>query len=326
MTMQDSTTAADFQSSSSDSSDGLFEPKIARRYKIDGVFSTLTWVAIAIAIVVLVVLIIDVVYVGAPRLFGDDGGIPFLREKEFLWSFSSRKAEEAGIKSGLVGSIWLLIVTAVMSFPIGVASGIFLEEFSGRSWYAKVIEVNIGNLAAVPAIIYGLLGLAVFVNIMRPITGGSSVIAGALTMTLLILPIIIVATREALRAVPISLRQAGYALGANTWQVTWSHVLPQAMPGILTGTILALSRAIGEASPLLVIGAAVYIPFLPELSVKGLQSDFTALPIQIFNWSSRPQKEFEVTAAAGIVVLLVVLLAMNAGAIYLRNRLQKDQL
>ena len=323
MTIQDSQPVADVVPAGDQHS---FYPRIAWRYKLDTVFASFTWLATVIAILVLLVLIIDVIYVGSPRLFGDDGGIPFIREQDFLWSLPSRKAEQAGIKSALVGSIWLLILTALMSFPIGVASGIFLEEFAADTWYAKAIEVNIGNLAAVPAIIYGLLGLTVFVNILRPITGDSSVLSGALTMTVLILPIIIVATRESLRAVPNSLRQAGYALGANTWQVTWYHVLPQAMPGVLTGTILALSRAIGEASPLLVVGAAVYIPFLPEMSLKGLQSDFTALPIQIFNWASRPQKEFEVTAAAGIVVLLVVLLAMNASAIYLRNRLQKNQL
>jgi phosphate transport system permease protein len=298
-----------------------FTPALVKRYRIDLVFATLTWVATFVAVLVLLVLLVDVFFDGAPRLFGNDGGIPLIRDRDFLWSFPSRNAEEAGIKSALVGTLWLLMVTAIMAFPLGVASGIFLEEFATETWYARLIEINIGNLAAVPSIIYGLLGLFVFVNVMRPLTGGNSVVSGGLTMALLIVPIIIVGTREALRAVPDSLRQAGFALGANRWQVVWNHVLPQAFPGILTGTILALSRAIGETAPLIAVGAAVYVPFLP----KGITDSYTALPIQIYNWSSRPQDEFRVNAAAAIIVLMVVLLLMNATAIYLRNRFQTSR-
>lgn len=297
---------------------GNFDPALSKRYKLDVVFATLTWIATFFAVVFLAVLIIDVVFDGAPRLFGNDGGIPFIREKEFLWSFSSRRAEEAGIKSALVGTIWLLLITAFVAFPVAVASGIFLEEFAADSWYSQLIEINISNLAAVPSIIYGLLGLFIFVDILRPATGGNSVLSGGLTMALLILPIIIVATREALKAVPISLRQAGFALGATRWQVVWHHVLPQAFPGIMTGTILALSRAIGETAPLIAVGAAVYVPFLPQ----SLRDNYTVLPLQIFNWASRPQEEFQINSAAAIIVLMVVLLIMNAAAIYLRNRFQ----
>ena len=216
-----------------------------------------------------------------------------------------------------------MAIVALISFPVGVGAGIFLEEFATTdNWLTQLIEINIGNLAGVPSIIYGLLGLAAFVRVMAPITGGRSVLSGALTLSLLILPVIIVATREALRAVPSSIRLAGYALGANRWQVTWSHVLPAAMPGILTGVILALSRAIGETAPLIAVGAAVYISFLPT----SFQSQFTALPIQIYNWVGRPQEEFHYIAASGIIVLMSVLLLMNAIAIYLRNRFQKEGL
>lgn len=302
-----------------------FRPALSRRHRLDALFMTLTWLATFVGVIVLVILLIDIFQDGAPRLFAFDGGIPFLNDT-FIWSFPSRKAAEAGIKSSLIGSVWLLVITAAVAFPIGVASGIFLEEFSTDSWYTRLIDINIGNLAAVPSIIYGLLGLFVFVNVLRPITGGNSVLAGGLTMALLILPIIIVSTREALRAVPASLRQAGFALGATRWQVVWNHVLPQAFPGIMTGTILALSRAIGETAPLIAIGAAVYVPFLPPLSLEGFQSDFSVLPIQIYNWTSRPQAEFRANAAAAILVLMALLLVMNASAIYLRNRFQQNRL
>jgi phosphate transport system permease protein len=212
-----------------------------------------------------------------------------------------------------------LAVTALVAFPVGVGAGIFLEEFSSKtSLLTKIIEININNLAAVPSIIYGLLGLQVFVRLMQPITGGRTVLAGGLTLAVLVLPIIIVSTREALRAVPDSLRQAGFALGATRWQTVREHILPLAMPGILTGTILALSRAIGETAPLIVIGALTFVTFLPD----GLQSSFTALPILIFNWVSRPQQDFHDNAAAGIIVLMIVLLTMNSIAVYLRNRFQ----
>ena len=209
-------------------------------------------------------------------------------------------------------------LVAAVAFPLGVGAGIFLEEFAEDNWFTNLIEININNLAGVPSIIYGLLGLAVFVRILEPITGGRSIISGALTLALLILPIIIVSTREALRAVPDSLRLAGLALGATKWQVIWSQILPLALPGILTGTILALSRAIGETAPLIVVGALAYITSLPT----NLQSSFTVMPIQIFNWINRPQEEFHHIAAGGIIVLMVVMLVMNATAVWLRNKFQ----
>ena len=291
-----------------------FRPNLFQRYVWDLLFSSLTWAATFVGLIFLVVLLWDVCSDGASRLSWD-----------FLTSFPSRKPEQAGILSAIVGSIWLLGVTAVVAFPIGVGAGIFLEEFAKDSWYANLIEINIGNLAAVPSIIYGLLGLEIFVRIMAPITGGRSVLAGGLTLALLILPIIIVATREATRAVPNSLRQGGFALGATRWQVVRKLVLPQAFPGIMTGTILALSRAIGETAPLITIGALTFIAFLPSLSLEGLQTPFTALPIQIYNWVSRPQPEFHTNAAAGIIVLMFVLIMMNATAIFLRNKFQKDR-
>ena len=292
----------------------LFRPSLAKRYTLDRIFATATWVATFIGLIVLAVLLIDVLIDGLPRV-----------SWQFISSFPSRKPEEAGILSALVGTIWLLGITAAVSFPIGVGAGVFLEEFAANTVLAKMIEINISNLAGVPSIIYGLLGLQVFVRILSPLTGGRSVLAGSLTIALLILPIIIVSTREALRAVPDSLRLAGYALGATRWQVVRDQVFPLAMPGILTGTILALSRAIGETAPLITIGALTFISFLPEFSPAGLQDPFTVLPIQIFNWVGRPQAEFHQNAAAGIIVLMVVLLAMNSTAVILRNKFQKGR-
>ena len=274
----------------------------------------MTILATVIALVVLLVLLLDVLSEGASSV-----------DLDFIRNFPSRKPERAGILSALVGSVWLLVTTAIIAFPIGVGTGIFLEEFSEDNWYTRIIEINIGNLAAVPSIIYGLLGLQVFVRVFQPITGGRSVLAGAMTLSLLILPIIIVATRESLRAVPNSLRQAGFALGATRWQVVREHILPQAFPGILTGTILALSRAIGETAPLITIGALTFIAFLPPLSPEGFQTPFTALPIQVYNWVSRPQVAFHELAAGGIIVLMVVLLSMNAFAVLLRNKFQKNR-
>jgi phosphate transport system permease protein len=285
-----------------------FAPNLRRRYRIDAAFQMATTGALAIAMAVLAWLILDVIVSGVGEL-----------DWQFLTSFASRKPEEAGILAAIVGTAWVMILVAVFSFPIGVGSGLYLEEFSRDTWLSRFIEINISNLAGVPSIIYGLLGLTAFVLILGDWTGGRSILTGALTLTLLILPIIIVATREALRAVPDSIRQAGYALGGNTWQVIWSHTLPAAFPGILTGVILALSRAIGETAPLITIGALTFIPFLPE----GPRSPFTVLPIQIYNWISRPQKDFHDIAASGIIVLLVVLLLMNSVAVILRNRFQK---
>lgn len=290
-----------------------FDYALNLRYQVGRIFAILCWLAVALALIVLLVLLIDVFIDGLPRL---DWGL--------LTNFPSRRPAQAGLKSALVGSIWLMVLTSIITFPLGVGAAIFLEEFAVDSWFAKVIEININNLAAVPSIIYGLLGLELFVRVMSPITNGRSLISGALTLSLLVLPIIIVATREALRAVPNSLRQAGFALGATRWGVVKDHVFPLAFPGILTGVILALSRAIGETAPLITIGALTFIAFLPPLGLEGLQSPFTALPIQIFNWVSRPQAAFHTVAAAGIIVLMVVLLLMNAVAILLRNKFQRN--
>jgi phosphate transport system permease protein len=275
-------------------------------------FELLSFAATITGLIVLAMLVIDVLRNGLPRL-----------DWQFLTSFPSRRPENAGIYSALVGSVWLLVLTAIFAFPIGVATAIYLEEYAEPGRLPQLIEVNIANLAGVPSIIYGLLGLELFVRVFYPITGGRSVLAGALTMALLVMPIVIIAAREALKAVPTSLRLGGYALGATRWQVVRTLVLPSALPGILTGTILALARAVGETAPLITMGALTYVAFVPELGLEGLRSPFTVLPIQIFNWVSRPQAGFHVNAAAGIIVLLVLMLLMNAAAILLRNRYQK---
>ncbi len=211
----------------------------------------------------------------------------------------------------------MICITALFAFPIGTASAIYLEEYGPKNRLTRLLQLNISNLAGVPSVVYGLLGLGIFAEMLSL---GRSVITGGLTMALLILPIIIIASQEAIRAVPPSLREAGYGLGATKWQVTWHHVLPSALPGILTGTILAVSRAIGEAAPLLVAGASGFLLFKPD----GLNSSYTTLPIQIFNWTSRPQAEFRQLAAAGIIVLLAVLLVMNSIAIIVRQRASRN--
>jgi phosphate transport system permease protein len=236
---------------------------------------------------------------------------------QFLTSFPSRKADQAGILPALVGSVYLIALTASIALPIGVGAAIYLEEYGRRSRLASLIEINIANLAGVPSIVYGLLGLGVFVRMLGM---GRSLIAGACTMALLILPMIIMVSREALRTVPMGLREACLALGSTRWQMIRQAVLPMALPGILTGAILAVSRAIGETAPLIIIGALSYVAFLPD----GVNSQFTALPIQIFNWVSRPQAPFLVNAAAGIAVLLSTMLFLNMIAILLRNRLQRQ--
>jgi len=236
---------------------------------------------------------------------------------EFLQSFPSRFPDRAGIKSALWGTCWVISFTALFSIPLGVATAIYLEEYARKGRLARWIEINLSNLSGVPSIVFGILGLVIFVRMMAL---ERSVLAGSLTLALLILPVIVIASREAIRAVPQSIRHASYALGATRWETVRHHVLPSAFPGILTGVILAVSRAIGETAPLIMIGALTYVAFVPE----NPMSPFTTLPIQIFNWSSRPQPEFHNVAAAGIIVLLVVLLLMNATAIYIRHRLGKN--
>jgi len=234
---------------------------------------------------------------------------------QFVTSFPSRRPEAAGIYAAFIGSIFVIGLTALIATPVGVGAALYLEEYAGRDGWSRLVEINIANLAGVPSIIYGVLGLALFV---RTLGFGRSVLAGAATLALLVLPVVILSTREALRAVPPSLREGSYALGATRWQTIWHQVLPVALPGILTGLILALSRAIGETAPLIMIGALTYVPFAPD----GIWSPFTVLPIQIFNWVSRPQTEFLRNAAAGIIVLLGLLLLMNGLAAWIRDRAQ----
>ena len=258
--------------------------------------------ATLLGLLVLAILLADILGDGLGRLSWD-----------FLSGLPSRHAGNAGIFPALAGTVWVIAVTTVLAVPIGIGAAIYLEEYGDRGWWARVIEINIANLAGVPSVIYGLLALGLFV---RTLGLGRSVLAGAATLALLVLPVVILASREALRAVPPSLREASYALGATRWQTVWHQVLPVALPGMLTGTILALSRAIGETAPLLAIGALTYVPFAPD----GVWSPFTVLPLQVFNWMSRPQEAFLENAAAGIIVLLVLLLGMNGFAAWLRDR------
>jgi phosphate transport system permease protein len=278
---------------------------LAWRRFADVAFQIIALVVLLVALAALGALIWDIVSDGAARLSLD-----------FITSFPSRRASQAGIWPALVGSIFIILVTTVLAVPVGVAAAIYLEEYGGRSLGARLIELNITNLAAVPSIIYGLLGLGLFVRMLGM---GRSVLAGASTLALLVLPVVILSTREALRAVPGSLREGSYALGATKWQTIWHQVLPVAAPGILTGLILALSRAIGETAPLIIAGAVTFATFAPD----SIWSPFTVLPIQIFNWVSRPQVEFHAHAAAGILVLVLLLLSMNAVAIWLRDRYTK---
>ena len=276
----------------------------AWRRRADVAFQALALLILLLALAALGALIWDVLADGTGRLSWD-----------FLTSFSSRRAERAGIWHALTGSIFVIALTAAIAVPIGIGTAIHLEEYGSRNLVSRIIEINITNLASVPSIIYGLLGLGLFV---RTLGMGRSVLAGASTLALLVLPVVILSTREALRAVPGSLREGSYALGATKWQTIWHQVLPVALPGILTGFILALSRAIGETAPLITIGAVTFVSFAPD----SIWSPFTVLPIQVFDWVRRPQPEFHDNAAAGIVVLLGLLLSMNAAAIWLRDRFQ----
>ena len=258
--------------------------------------------AIAIALAMLAVLLIYIVVQGYSRV-----------DWQFLSSFPSRFPERAGIQAAVIGSIYVIAIAGIASFVLGVGAAIYLEEYASRQKFTKIIQVNIANLAGVPSIVYGILGLEIFV---RTLALGKSVLAGGFTLALLVLPVIIIASQEAIRAVPPSIREGGYALGASRWQTVWHLVLPQAFPGILTGVILAVSRAMGETAPLIVMGALTFVPFAPD----GPMSRFTVLPIQIFNWTSRPQAGFHEAAAAGIMVLLVLLFIMNAAAVFLRYK------
>lgn len=288
---------------------GQFKASMSTRYGFDKVFTVLVTAAALVGVAVLAVLLVDVARDGSSMLSWN-----------FLTSFPSQIfPENGGIYPALVGSIWLLVLTFLISVPLGLGAALYLEEYAEDTRVNRAIEINISNLAGVPSVIYGLLGLGIFVQVLGPITGGGSVLTGALTLSLLILPVIIVATREALRAISPSIREGGYALGATKWEVIRSHLLPMALPGALTGVILALSRAIGEAAPILVIGVSLYQTYVTRSPFEG----FMALPTQIYDWISRPQQVFQDSAAAGIVVIMVVLLIANSVAIVLRNRYQR---
>ena len=288
---------------------GSINPNRKRRKIIGASVYFIFLISTFVGIVSLGILIFDVL----------DKGIPWLNW-QFLTDYPSRKPEEAGLYPALMGTIWLMFMTALLTVPIGVGAAIYLEEYAPKNLLTRVIEINVSNLAGVPSIVYGLLGMALFVYYLGSSEQflGRSLLAGALTLALLVLPIVILASREAIRAVPVSYRQGAYAMGADQWQVIKGVVLPSALPGILTGTILAMSRAIGEAAPVIAISALVYMTYIPAHPMER----FTVLPIQIYNWVARPQEEFRGLAAAGIIVLLVMLLTMNSIAVVLRNKYQ----
>lgn len=280
--------------------------QIASRRKTDWMLHMLFVVATSIGVLALCALIIDILIDGISRL-----------QPDLFTNFPSRKADGSGMKSALVGTIYMLLIMAPISFIFGVGAAIYLEEYAKKGRITRMIQLNISTLAGVPSIVYGILGLTLFVRLLAL---DRSLIAGALTMTLLVLPIIIVSAQEAIRAVPKSRRDASFALGATKWQTVSRSVMPSALPGVLTGVILAMSRAIGETAPLVMIGALTYVAFLPE----GLKDSFTVIPIQVYNWLSKPQLEFKELAASGIIVLLALLLLMNFSAILLRNKYQKN--
>jgi phosphate transport system permease protein len=292
---------------------------IGRRKRLDLLFGALGILALAIGLLTMASLVVDMLVDGWARL-----------RPEFFTSFPSRRAAQAGILSAWVGSALVMAVTAAVAVPLGVAAGIWLEEYAPRHWITDVIEININNLAGVPSIIYGLLALGLFVYTFNL---GQSIRTAGLTLALLILPVVIVATREAIRGIPQSIREGAMALGATRWQAIQHHILPYSLPGILTGVIIGMARAIGETAPIITIGALTFIAFLPPapvtpappfLSFEWLQAPFTVMPIQIFNWTSRPDPAFQANAAAAGIVLVAMTLAMNGLAIWLRYRLRKN--
>lgn len=292
---------------------------IARGKFRDNLFKAIGVFCLSFALLVIVALIADMVMKGSERFTFD-----------FFFNFASRRAAQAGILSAWVGSLLVMLVTAMAAVPLGVAAGLYLEEYAKRNWLTNIIEVNISNLAAVPSIVYGLLALGIFVY---KFGFGQSILSAGLTLALLILPIIIVSTREAIRSIPAMIREGSMAVGATRWQTCRYHILPYSMPGILTGVIIGLARAIGETAPIITIGALTFIAFLPPMPFAGepangmfewMMAPFTVMPIQIFNWTSRPDPAFEVNAAAAGFVLMVMVLSMNAVAIYLRYKLRKN--
>jgi phosphate transport system permease protein len=290
---------------------------ISRRKLWDYIFIIVAILSLLVSILTLIALILQLSITGIPRI-----------NWEFLTSFADPAPELAGVLTAWVGSCLTMLVTIVMTVPIGIASGIYLEEYARKNWFANIIEINIANLAGIPSIIYGLLALGVFVQQLKL---GESILTAGLTLSLLILPVVIVTTREALKSVPNSLREAAYAMGASKWQMIWDHLLPSSAGGILTGIIVGLSRAIGETAPLVTIGALTFIAFLPDSpfvdfptkAFAWLEAPFTVMPIQMFNWVSRPEPEFQINAAAAGVILILMTLAMNGLAIYLRYYFRK---
>lgn len=292
---------------------------VAGNCRADVAMASIGILVLMVAMVLLAAVFIELIYSGWPRLLNS----------EFYFNFPSRRPEQSGILSAIVGTTLVMLVTAVVAIPLGVAAGIYLEEYAPKNWMTDLIEINVSNLAGVPSIIYGLLALGLFVYSFGL---GETILTAGLVLALLILPVIIVATREAVRSVPHDLREAAYGLGADKWQTVRLHVLPAARPGILTGSIIGMARAIGEAAPVITIGALTFIAFLPPSAVQSsppfinfdwLFSPFTVMPIQLFNWVSRPQSEFHVNAAAAGVVLMTMTLAMTGLAIYIRYRLRK---
>ena len=281
-----------------------YDQHLTRRYSIGKIYFTIFLLCLMVGIIGLLILLGQIVTQG----FG-------MLTWTFVSSYPSRHPDQAGILAALVGSIWLMGLTGLLAVPCGIGCAVYLEEYAPNNKFTQFIEINISNLAGVPSIVYGLLGLSVFVGWMNM---GRTLIAGALTMALLVMPIVILASREAIRQVPVSHREAAYALGATRWEVVKSIVLPSAIPGIMTGAILSMSRAVGEAAPVLAISALVYLTFVPTDPLDR----FTVMPIQIYNWISRPQDEFRELAASGIILLLVVLLSMNSVAIYIRSKYQ----
>jgi phosphate transport system permease protein len=297
----------------------LIRQNIAARKTKDMIFASIGVLCLALAFLTIAALFVDMAISGWARF-----------RPEFFTEFPSRRAAQAGILSAWVGSVLVMLVTAMVAVPLGVAAGMWLEEYAPKHWITDVIEININNLAGVPSIIYGLLALGLFVYTFGL---GQSVRTAGLTLALLILPVVIVATREAIRSIPQMIREAAYALGATKWQTVKDHILPYSMPGILTGIILGMSRAIGETAPIITIGALTFIAFLPPspvsdvapyLNFDWLQAPFTVMPIQIFNWTSRPDPAFQQNAAAAGAILVAMTLTMNAIAIWLRYRLRKN--
>jgi phosphate transport system permease protein len=291
---------------------------IARHKRRDLIFASIGLLCLALAALTFIALVLDMAVSGFPRLSLD-----------FFTHFPSRRPEQAGILSAWVGTTLVMLVTAAAAIPVGIASAIYLEEYAPKNWFTAIIEINITNLAGVPSIVYGLLALGLFVYALG---FGQSILSAGLTLGLLILPVVIVATREAIRSIPSAIREAAYAVGATKWETTWDHVLPYSLPGIMTGVIIGMARAIGETAPIITIGALTFIAFLPPapvssefpyLSFEWIMAPFTVMPIQMFNWTSRPEAAFHQNAAAAGLVLLFMTLSMNAIAIYIRYQLRK---